>query len=125
MEICTVQNEYHLISIKKVSLIKQKYTKADYPYRFINSVINQFNQKNIETTEGDMLIPQDFFKIPKETVFVEIPYCPGNEKSSKRFIQKLNEFPKHNYDVRIKCVTKKVKTLFRVKDKNQYPSCII
>ena len=54
--------------------IKQKFLNADYPYRFINSVINNFQKKSDGT--DDYIIPPGFFDIPKKVVLVDIPYCP-------------------------------------------------
>ena len=59
----------------------------------------------------------------KKTVLVEIPYCLKNESSSKQFIKKFDKFTNNMFDVRIKCLTKKVKTLFKVKDKSLHQAC--
>ena len=67
--------------------IKQKFLNADYPYRFINSVINNFQDKSDGT--GDYIIPPGFFDIPKKVVLVDMPYCPENEEFSKRFMKGL------------------------------------
>ena len=48
-----------------------------------------------------------------------------NEKASKRFLAKFHQFTDNKYNVRIKWITKKVKNLFRLKDKNPHPSCKI
>ena len=40
------------------------------------------------------------------------------KNSSKQFIKKLNKFTNNTFDVRIKWLTKNVKTLFKVKDKS-------
>ena len=46
----------------EIPKIKQKFLNADYPYRFINSVINNFQEKS-DGTE-DCIIPPGFFDIP-------------------------------------------------------------
>ena len=58
-------------SSEEIRFISQKYSsyeKADYPKRFINSVIRQFqdrsNQSNIDDFD-DYIIPPNFFDIPK------------------------------------------------------------
>ena len=48
-----------------------------------------------------------------------------NESSSKQFIKKFDEFTDDKFDVRIKWLTKKVKSLFRVKRKSLHQSCKI
>ena len=98
---------------------------ADYPPRFVNSVIKQFNEKCNVNTQDDYIIPPDFFDIPKLLVLVEIPYCPRNETLSKRFIKKFHEFTNNSYEIRIKWITKKVKQLFKLKSKNPHPSRVI
>ena len=42
--------------------IKQKFLNADYPYRFINSDINNFQEKSDGT--DDYIIPPGFCDIP-------------------------------------------------------------
>ena len=46
----------------EIPKIKQKFLNADYPYRFINSVINNFQEKSDGT--DDCIIPPGFFDIP-------------------------------------------------------------
>ena len=96
---------------------------ADYPPRFLNSVIKKFNKKCSGNPEDDYIIPTDFFDFPKPLVLAEIPYCPRNETISKRFIKKFHEFTNNSYKIRIKQITKKVKQLFKLKGKNPHPSC--
>jgi len=56
---------------------------------------------------------------------LEFPYCSENETISKRFLSKFHEFTDQRYKVAIKWITRKVKSLFPLKDKNPYPSCQI
>ena len=74
---------------EEIPTIKQKFLSADYPPRFVNSVIKQFNEKCNGNTQDDYIIPPDFFDVPKPLVLAEIPYCPRNETLSKRFIKKF------------------------------------
>ena len=107
----------------EIPKIKQKFLNADYPYRFINSVINNFQKKSDGT--DDYIIPPGFFDIPKKVVLVDIPYCPKNEEFSKRFMKKVDAFTDNKYDIHIKWITKKVKQLFKLKSRNPHPSCVI
>ena len=110
----------------EVEIIKTKYQKAGYPPKFINSVIAQFNDREKERKEQDeMIIPEMLFEERKPLLLIQLPYCQKNEEASKLFIKKLNNFTNNNYDVRIQWKTKKVKELFKLKDKNQYPACVI
>ena len=54
-------------------------------HRFINSVINNFQEKSDET---------DNYIIP--------PYRPYNKEFSKRFMKKFDVFTDNKYDIRIK-----------------------
>ena len=54
-------------------IIKRKFLAADYPHRFINSVINTFIEKK-NKKEEEYLIPQKFFQIPKPVILIEIPF---------------------------------------------------
>ena len=56
---------------------------------------------------------------------VEIPYCEENENASKHFIKKFETFTNHSYRIAIKWITRKVKSLLKVKSKNPYSSCVI
>ena len=61
----------------EISKIRHKFLNADYPPRFINSVIKQFNDKLRENSneEDDCILPPDFFEIKKQVILVEVPYC--------------------------------------------------
>ena len=37
------------------------------------------------TSDDEMLITEDFFEEQKKKVFIELPFCPKNEKLSKTF----------------------------------------
>ena len=64
-------------------------------------------------------------KITKESIFVELPYCPQNELVVKWFLPKIYQITNQNFQATIKCITKKAKRLFSLKDKNPYPACQI
>ena len=100
--------------------------KADYPLKFINNVINEFrNDNNNQDKEDSFLIPPNFFDEEKGIIMVEIPYCEENEKKSKDFIKKFHSFTGDTFKLLITWKTRKIKTLFPIKDKNLYPSCKI
>ena len=105
--------------------IREKYLAADYPPRFIESVIKQFESRQNDTTQDDYFIPPNFFDTPKPQLWIELPFCYTNENTVKRFIFKFNQFTDHKYDIRILWKTKKVRQLFPLKDRNPYPSCKI
>ena len=107
--------------------IWKKFEKADYPPAFVKSVIRTFDDK--KKTQDDLidepLIPENFFELPKPSISLKIPYCSTNEVASKRFINKFHSFTDNKFHLNITWVTRKVKSLFVLKDKNPYPACKI
>ena len=63
---------------EEIRFISHKYEKDDYPKRFINSVIRQFqdrsNQSNIDDFDN-YTFPPIFFDIPKSFILIELPFC--------------------------------------------------
>ena len=57
-----------------------------------------------------------FFEIAKESILVEFPYYPKNELVAKRFFSKFHQLTNQKFQVTIKWITKKVKSLFSLKD---------
>ena len=107
-------------------IIREKYHLAGFPTRFVDSVIHQFHQKLIdEQAEYELIIPDFLFAEPKKFILVEIPYCVSNENTVKRFLGKLQSFVHHKLDIAVKWSTKKIRSLFRLKDKNPHPACKI
>ena len=69
---------------EEIPLIKEKFRKADYQLRFINSVVNEF-QKGKACGDESFIIPPTLLEITKPFIFVEIPYRELNEIKSKYF----------------------------------------
>ena len=98
--------------------------KADYPLRFINSTINEF-QKGKECGDESFIIPTSLFEIAKSLIFVEIPYSKPNEIKSKHFLKKFHKFTNNSFRMVIMGKTRNIRSLFSLKDKNNYKSCVI
>ena len=98
--------------------------KADYPLRFINRVVNEF-QKGKECGDESFIIPTNLFEIAKPLIFVEIPYCELNEIKSKHFLKKFHKFTNNSFRMVITWKTRNIRSLFPLKDKNDYKSCVI
>ena len=62
------------------------------------------------------------FEVKKPFLLLEIPYCEQNEIASKRFIKKFHQFTGEKYYIAVKWLTKKVESLFPLKDRNLHPS---
>ena len=90
----------------EVTLIGNKCKSAGYPVSFVNTVIHELT--TAQTNEDNKFI---------------IPYCLKNESSSKQFIKKFDILTNDTFAAPIKWLTKKVKTLFRVKDKCLHQAC--
>ena len=110
----------------EVKHIKSKFFKANYPTRFTDSVIRDFNNKPASINDSiDMIIPPYLFEEKPPFILIEIPFCESNEACAKRFLVKLHDFTKHQFNFAIKWKTRKVKSLFKLKDQNIHPSCKI
>ena len=90
--------------------IREKYNKAGYPIRFVNSVISSF------TNDKPALQPRD---INKMRVLIHLQFtCYGNEKYTKLFLFKENKFT-----FLILWKTRKLRSLFQLKDKVDSKHC--
>ena len=54
-----------------------------------------------------------------------LPYSAENEKLLKHFLNKFRKFTNDSYLPIIMWKTRKIKTLFTLKDRNPHPSCKI
>ena len=114
---------------KEVKNIKEKFSKANFPRRFINSVVAQFNNStynnNERNEEDEMIIPPQLFEIPKTMLFLQVPFCEANEKRSKSFLNKFYNFTNEKFKLIIRWKTRNLKSLFPLKDKDLHPACKI
>ena len=95
----------------------RKISYAVFSTRFVDNVIHLFHQKLIDKqAEYELIIP-DFL--------VEIPFCLSNKNTVKNFLDKLKSFVHHKFDIEVKWSAKKIRSLFRLKDKNPHPACKI
>ena len=65
------------------------------------------------------------FAVKRPFLLLKIPYCEQNEITSKRFIKKFHHFTVDKYDIALKWLTKKVISIFPLRDCNLHPSCKI
>ena len=110
---------------KEIVQIKKKFLAANFPSRFINSVCNDFLNKEKNHENIDFIIPPRFFDVKRPVILNEIPYFDNNEIASKQFIKKFNKFTNDKHDIRIKWLTRKMKTLFKLKDLCIHSACRI
>jgi len=112
--------------VKETNLIKQKFINANFPKRFIESVVADFKHKqelNSRKGEDSLIIPPGFFDSKPLVLLVELPYCQLNEKASKTFQKRFEKFTNGKYNVIVKWLTRKVQTLFPLKDRMSHVSC--
>ena len=55
----------------------------------------------------------------------KILYCEEKKNASKHFIKKFVAYTNHRYRIATKWITRKAKSLFKVKSKNPHPSYVI
>ncbi len=99
--------------------ITEIYLKAGYPKLFLQATLNNFCK---QTGKEKRLIPEYMFEERKK-VFIKLPNSQDNEKLSKRFINKLNIHV--HFMFIILWETRKIKSLFNLKDKNWHKSNVI
>ena len=90
----------------------------------INSVINEF-QKGKDCGDESFIIPTGLFEIAKSVIFVEIHYCELNEIKLKHFLKKVHKFTNNSFRMVITWKTRNIRSLFPLKDKSDYKSCVI
>ena len=82
-------------------LIRKMFDNSGYPSPFTNSIIGN---------EDKYMIPPNFFKIAKESILMEFPYCPQNELVDKAKKKIILLFPE--MQVTRKIFTRKAVNLF-------------
>ena len=115
--------------LKGYSQIFKKFSQANFPLRFLDSVAAQFNSStynnNGRNEENEMITPSQLFEIPKKILFLQVPFCEANEERSKSFLNKFYNFTNEKSKLIIRWKTQKVISLFTLKDKDLHPACKI
>ena len=91
---------------EEVLKIKEKFRKANYPARFVESV----------NADESTMIPLQHYLKKINLPFRNLPFRERNENISKTFIKKLHKFTDNKYNAAIKWLTKKTSSLFHIKD---------
>ena len=106
----------------EVVRVKQKYTNVNFPINFTQSVINNFMESNSE----ENIVPNWLFlEDVKPLVYIRLPFCSKNEQLAKSFRNRLTSFTNDKIDIRIIWETKKIRSLFPLKDKVNHVSNVI
>ena len=70
------------------------------------------------------IIPEWLFN-EKRLLTVNLPFCPKNEEMSKTFIHKLEGYTQGKFTFKIIWNTRKIGSLFPLKDRVEHKSCVI
>ena len=124
MVIYIVQSELQQ-TLKRIVQIKKKFLATNFLSRSINSACNDFLNKENNHENIDFIIPLGFFDVKPPVILIEIPYYDKNKIASKQFTKKFNKFANDKCDIRIKWLTRKMKTLFKLKDPYIHSACKI
>ena len=98
----------------EIKRIVKKYTSVGFPSRFVLSIIDNF-----DSGKDNLIIPQWLFG-ERKSFTIHLPFSPSNENFVKRFISKLNYFTNEKCKFNVIWNTRKVQSLFPLKD-----SCVI
>ena len=104
--------------VKEEKDIEMKYTKAGYPMRFVKSVIKSFKEKEENSRTSDKNEEKTFYPL-------SVPFCETNERVAKTFVRKIKEFTGEDFVVNIVWKTKKIKSLFKLKDDIKHRANVI
>ena len=107
---------------EEVQAIKRSFIRSGYPAKFINEVINDF--ENPTARDDETIIPVHWFD-ERTKITIQLPFCRRNEFESKKLMTKLNNYTKETFNFHILWQTCKIDTLFKLKDKNIHPSHVI
>ena len=95
------------------------YTAAGFPSRFVLSITDNF-----DSGKDNLIIPQWLFE-ERKAFTIHLPFSPSNESFAKRFISKLNYITNEKCKFNVVWNTKKVQSLFPLKDKVDHSSFVI
>ena len=114
-----LQRKLPLILTWRLKGIVNKYTAAGLPSRFVCSIIYNF-----DSGKDNLIIPQWLFE-EKNAFTIRLPFSPSNESFVKTFMSKLKYFTNEKYKFNVVWNTRKVQSLFSLKDKVNHYSCVI
>ena len=94
-------------------MIKKSSLRAALP-TFVNKTIANFKSR---VNEEEYIIPLSPFDKRKK-IGICLPFCPANEKLTKKLLEKLHAYTNSHYIFYIIWQTK-LKSIFNLKDKNR------
>ena len=103
----------------EIKRVVNKDTVAEFPSRFVHSIIDNF-----DSGKDNLIIPQWFFD-ERKTFTIHLRFSPSNESFVKTIVSKLNYFTSEKCKFNVVWNTRKVQSLFPLKDKVNHYSCVI
>ena len=103
----------------EILVIKSKYIKVGYPSIFVASVIN-----TCVVEKEDPIIPLQMFD-ERKIMYLQLPFCKTNEQKIKYIVNKLEKFTNNKIKFICHWKTRKLKSLFRLKDKIKHKENIL
>ena len=97
---------------------------TDYPLRFIDSAIDEFQNSKDHGTES-FIISSNLFGITKPFISTETSYFELRKFRQKHFLKIFLKFSNNDLRVATTWKTRNIRSLFLLKDKNHYKSCVI
>ena len=83
--------------------IKAKFSKAGFPHKVIENIINNSNN-----TDEELMIPRRLFD-ERKTIVINLPFSNKNEHFSKKFCQKLEFYTNGKVKFNINWAMRKIK----------------
>ena len=131
-----IRNDLHRAKVistvfeEEISAIREKYKKAGYPSRFVESVIRTFQEEKRDSSTNEEHEEQvnqaEQTEEEKPFLPIRLPFCEKNETVAKNFINKLKEFTGNSFKLNIVWQTKKIKSLCsKLKDEVKHKANII
>ena len=115
---CTEPRKFSQI-FNQIARIKAKFLKAGFPHKVIENTINNFNN-----VDEELMIPRWLFDEMK-TIVINLPFLNKNEHFSKKFCEKLEFYTNGKVKFNIIWATRKIKSLFKIKDSVKHLSCVV
>ena len=103
----------------EVARIKAKVLNAGFPHKVIESTINNFNN-----VDEELMIPRWLFD-ERKTIVINMSFLNKNEHFSKKLCEKLEFYANVKVKFNIIWSTRKIKSLFKIKDNVEHLSCVV
>ena len=101
----------------EIARIKAKFLNAGFPHKVIESTINNFNNVDEELVR--------WLSDERKTIPINLPFSNKNEHFSKEFCEKLELYTNGKVKFNIIWSTRKIKSLFKIKDNVKHLSCVV